>query len=149
MAGRTLDIQMLTDQCVTGLGAVIKFNVTPFGRKVTRLTLPIECTLVFIVICVAIETERWRFAMFCADVMAILTGSLLVRACQDKISQLMIEQLRIELDNIRVTPHMFGMACSALLYIGISITAVVSDFVPHIMGNIFMTGFAQGPLLFT
>ena len=149
MAGRALDIQMPADQCVTGLDAVIEFDFAPFGRNMTGFALPAEAPLVLIVLCMTIETERWRFAIFFTDLMAILAGSLLMRTRQDKICQLMIEQLRVEPDNIRVTAYMLGMAGGALLYIGIFIEAVVSDFFLYITGNIFMTCFAQKPLLVT
>ena len=80
--------------------------------------------------------------MFLTDLMAIFTGRLLVRAHQDKISQLMIEPLRVEPDNIGVTANMLGMARRALLHKGILIATVVADSVFDVTGNIFMTGFA-------
>jgi hypothetical protein len=149
MAGRALDIQMPADQCVASLRAVIEFDFAPFGRNMTGFALLAKSTVVLIFLCMAIETERGRFAMFCTDLMAILTGSLLMRARQEKIGQLMIEQLRVEPDNICVTTYMLGMAGGALLYIGIFIEAVVSDFSLYVTGNIFMTRFAQRPLLVT
>ena len=115
MTGCALDLEVPADQYVTGLRAVIKLDLVPFGRHMAGFALLAECALVLIVGFVAIETQLWRLAMFRAGVMAILTGNLLMRPRKDKIGQFMIELLRVESDNIRVTAYMLGMACSALL----------------------------------
>jgi Mn2+/Fe2+ NRAMP family transporter len=81
--------------------------------------------------------------------MAVLTGSLLMGARQDEIGQSMIEPLRIESDDIRITANMLGVACRTLFYIGLFVAAMVSGPVLHITGNVFMTGFAQRALLDT
>ena len=103
----------------------------------------------FIVICMTVETERRRFTVLGTGIMAVFAGSFPVRPRQDKIGQLMIEQLRVEPDNIRGTPHMLGMACCALLYIGIPVATVIPDSIPYIKSNVLVTGFAQGSLLIT
>ena len=147
MARCALDTPVPTNQRVSGLGTVIKFDFAPFCSDMTGLAALVECTLVLIIIGMAVETKRRRFAMFCANLMTIFTGSLPVRTHQDKISQLMIKPLRVEPYDSRITTCMLGVACCALLYIGILIATVVADPVPRITGDILMAGLAQLPLL--
>jgi hypothetical protein len=147
MARCALGTQVAADQRITGLGTVIELSFAPFGRDMTGLAVPVECTLVLIIIGMAIETERGRLAMFFADPVTIFTDNLPVRPNQNKIGQLMIESLRVERYDSRTTTCVLGVACCALLCIGILIAAMVADPVPHITGDIFMAGLAQLPLL--
>lgn len=144
-----IGIEVSSDQRITGLGAVVEFDLTPSGLDMAGPAVLVECPVVIVIVRMAIETKRRRFTMFCAVFMAVLTTGLPMCADQIKIGQLMIKQPGVEADDIRVRACMFGMTRRALFYIGVVIAPVVSGSVPYVTRHILVAGLAQGPLFFT
>ena len=115
----------------------------PGLRRMAGAAVVAEGACMNVVLAVTGSTFDRRFAVFFAVGMAAVTGGRRVRAQEGEICQRMIEIRLVEIDNIDITPFVFGMAACAFPLCRIRQTTVKSSLPVDIGPDIHMARDAE------
>lgn len=134
------------EQPVSGFCLVIERRPGPVFGRVAGLALTPEATVMLVFIGMAAVACRRRLAVAFVRHMTVGAFRIDVRTGQREIREYVIENLRVQPDDIRITTFVVRMAGRAIFRSGVFRAAVISEPRTHVRLHALVTVQAQLPL---